>query len=68
MPCAIRASTSRSTASTAISARHRLMLALEEWERFELFLGLSAFRAGNAFGMEQGTWSYGGFVAATYAF
>ncbi len=45
-----------------------LMLALEEWERFELFLGLTAFRAGNAFGMEQGTWSYGGFVSATYAF
>jgi alginate production protein len=45
-----------------------LMLGLEEWERFELFLGLSAFRAGRAFGMEQGTWSYGGFCEAIYAF
>lgn len=45
-----------------------LMLGIEEWERFELFLGLSAFRAGRAFGMEQGTWSYGGFCEAIYAF
>jgi hypothetical protein len=59
----------------ALDGQHRdlghgvdLVLALEEWERFELLLGLTAFRAGNAFGMEQGTWSWGGFVAATYAF
>ena len=44
------------------------MLAVEEWERFEFDLGLAAFRAGPAFGMERGTWSYGGFVAVTFAF
>ena len=45
-----------------------LVLAIEEWERFELELVAAAFRAGQAFGDERGTWSYGGFVAARYAF
>ncbi len=45
-----------------------LVLALEEWERFELDLVAAGFRAGSAFGDEQGTWSFGGFVALRYAF
>ena len=45
-----------------------LVLALEEWERLEFELAVSAFRADHAFGDEQGTWSYGGFVAARFAF
>ena len=45
-----------------------LVLAVEEWERFELALALSAFRAGQAFGMERGSWSYGGVLAVTFAF
>ena len=45
-----------------------LVLALEEWNRFEFELAVSAFRADHAFGGEQGTWSYGGFVAARIAF
>jgi hypothetical protein len=45
-----------------------LVLAVEEWERFEFDLGVSAFRAGEAFGREKGTWSYGGFVVLTLAF
>jgi hypothetical protein len=59
----------------ALDGQHRdlghgadLVLALEEWERFELHLGATAFRAGHAFGMERGTWSYGGFFEAIYAF
>ena len=45
-----------------------LVLALEEWERLELDLALFAFRADRAFGRERGSWSYGGFVAVTFAF
>lgn len=45
-----------------------LVLALEEWERFEFDFALSAFRADQAFGMKRGTWSYGGFVAVRFAF
>ena len=45
-----------------------LVLALEEWERLEIDLALSAFRAGRAFGTQRGTWSYGGFVAVRFAF
>lgn len=45
-----------------------LVLAVEEWERLELFFVASGFRAGRAFGREHGTWSYGGTVAVRYAF
>jgi hypothetical protein len=45
-----------------------LVLALEEWERLELELIASAFRAGRAFGAEAGTWSHGGFFALRFAF
>jgi alginate production protein len=59
----------------ALDGRHRdvgqevdLVLALEEWERFELELILSAFRAGEGFGRERGSWSWGGFFATRFAF
>lgn len=45
-----------------------VVLALEEWERLELEFSAAAFRAGRAFGEEQGTWSYGGFFAMRIAF
>jgi hypothetical protein len=45
-----------------------LVLALEEWERFELELIAAGFRAGDAFGPKQGTWSYGGLVVLRFAF
>jgi hypothetical protein len=45
-----------------------LVLALEEWERFEFDFVAAAFRAGKAFGSERGSWSYGGGVAVRYAF
>ena len=45
-----------------------LVLAIEEWERLEFELAVGAFRADHAFGDEQGTWSYGGFVAARIDF
>ncbi len=45
-----------------------LVLALEEWERLEFEFIASAFRAGQAFGDERGTWSYGGFLALRIAF
>ncbi len=39
-----------------------LVLALEEWERFELGLIGSAFRAGRAFGEAEDDWSFGAFL------
>jgi hypothetical protein len=45
-----------------------LVLALEEWERLEFTFAVSAFRAGRAFGSEDGRWSYGGFAAMRFAF
>jgi hypothetical protein len=45
-----------------------LVLALEEWERFEFDVVASGFRAGKAFGAERGSWSFGGFLVARYAF
>jgi len=58
-----------------LDARHRhlgdeldLVLAVEEWERVEFDVALSAFRAGSAFGVERGTFSYGGFFAFRVAF
>jgi hypothetical protein len=53
----------------ALDGRHRelgdaidLVLAVEEWERYEFHVALAGFRAGRAFGADQGTWSIGGFV------
>jgi hypothetical protein len=46
-----------------------LVLALEEWERFEFELGLAAFRAGHAFDRRsRGETSLGAFVAGRLAF
>ncbi len=45
-----------------------LVLALEEWERFELTLASSAFQPGAALGAQRGRWSYGTFVAVRVAF
>jgi alginate production protein len=45
-----------------------LVLAIEEWERFELELIATALRAGRAFGEDRGSWSYGGGLAIRYAF
>jgi alginate production protein len=45
-----------------------LVLAIEEWERFELELIGSAFRAGRAFGAERGAWSYGAAFAVRFGF
>jgi alginate production protein len=59
----------------ALDGRHRdvghevdLVLAIEEWERLELELILSAFRAGDAFGSDRGSWGVGGFFATRIAF
>ncbi len=58
-----------------LDGRHRdlghgidLLLAIEEWERLELELQLSAFRAGRAFGRAHGDWSYGGLLGVRLAF
>jgi hypothetical protein len=40
----------------------------EEWERLELEVVASAFRAGDAFGDERGEWSYGSLFAVRVAF
>jgi hypothetical protein len=45
-----------------------LVLAIEEWERFELELIGSAFRGGRALGDEQGSFSAAGLVALRIAF
>ena len=56
------------------------MLALEEWERFELDVALAALRTSNAFGIGDPTspedpeevggrrWIVGAFLAVRYAF
>jgi hypothetical protein len=45
-----------------------LAFALEEWERLEFFVIAGAFRAGDAFGSKEGTWSYGGLFAMRFGF
>ncbi|MGH8566703.1 MAG: alginate export family protein [Gammaproteobacteria bacterium] len=59
----------------ALTGRHRglgeeidLVLALEEWDRFEFDLIGSAFRAGRAFGETRDEWSYAAFLAMKVAF
>ena len=44
------------------------VLAVEEWDRFQLEASASAFRAGTAFGIQHGQWTFGGFVALRVAF
>lgn len=60
---------------TAFDGRHRhvgdavdLVFAIEEGDRFEFELSASAFRAGSAWGDENGEWAFGGFAAARFAF
>ncbi len=45
-----------------------LVLAIEEWERFEFEFSVSAFRAGRAFGGDAGKRSYFGFAGMRIAF
>lgn len=45
-----------------------LVLALEEWERFEFDVAASVLRTGSAFEFESHEWVVGGFVAIRYAF
>ena len=45
-----------------------VVLAIEEWERWELEGRLSWFRAGRAFGANDGRWSQAAFVSLRYAF
>lgn len=59
----------------ALDAAHRdlgsaidIVLALEEWERFEFVGVLSGFRAGRAVATGEGAWSYGAFFAMRVAF
>jgi len=54
--------------SRALGEEVDVVLAVEEWERFEVQVQASAFRAGKAFGTKAGDWSYGGFVALRIAF
>ncbi len=61
--------------TTELTGEHRdigsevdAVLAIEEWPRFRLELIASAFRAGRAFGAQDGKWSYRGFLAARFAF
>ena len=54
--------------SRALGEEVDVVLAVEEWERFEVQVQASAFRAGEAFGAKAGDWSYGGFVALRIAF
>jgi alginate production protein len=45
-----------------------LVLAFEEWERLEFEFILAAFRAGDAFGPEGGSWTVGGLFAMRFGF
>lgn len=45
-----------------------VVLALEESNRWEFELQLSAFRTGEAFGVLRGRWTFGGFAALRLAF
>ncbi|MGQ0592777.1 MAG: hypothetical protein ACT4QB_09040 [Gammaproteobacteria bacterium] len=58
----------------ALTGRHRglgeeidLVLALEEWDRFEFAVIGSAFRAERAFGEAHDEWSYAAFLAMNVA-
>jgi alginate production protein len=45
-----------------------VILAVEEWDRVELELSISALRAGEAVGTEHGKWTYGSFASVRLAF
>lgn len=45
-----------------------VVLGLEEWERFEFEFTVSAFRAGRAFGVDEGSKSYRGLISMRVAF
>jgi hypothetical protein len=45
-----------------------LVLAVEEWERFEFDVGAAAFRTSHAFEHEPSRWVIGGFLAVRYGF
>jgi hypothetical protein len=45
-----------------------LVVALEEWDRVEFEVTASCFRAGDAFGPDEGEWVFGCFGAARLAF
>lgn len=45
-----------------------LVLAVEEWQRFELELSGLMFKPGRAFGTDHGDWVFGGFMALRVAF
>ncbi|MCB1130184.1 MAG: alginate export family protein [Verrucomicrobiae bacterium] len=45
-----------------------LILALEEWESVQFELSASTFRAGRAFGRDEGTWAFGATAALRFAF
>jgi hypothetical protein len=45
-----------------------IVLALEEWDRLELEVSGSVFRAGRAFVADRRKWTYGGFFALRIAF
>jgi len=60
---------------TALTGEHRgvgqsldLVLAIEEWRRFEFEVSASVFRGGEAFGADKGEWIFGSFLAARIAF
>ena len=54
--------------SRALGQEVDLVLALEDWDRVELELIGSAFRAGPAFAEDRGSWAYGGFLEVRVAF
>lgn len=45
-----------------------LVLAVEEWERFEFDVAAAAFRTSDAFEHEPSSWVIGGFLAVRYGF
>ncbi len=58
-----------------LTGRHRdlghgadVVLAIEEWSRFQLEMTGSFFRAGRAFDPDRGRWSYGAFVKLSAAY
>ena len=60
--------TTPSGASREVGAEFDLVMAIEEWKKLELELGAAAFRAGRAFGPDEGTWTYRAFVTIRLAF
>jgi ABC-type glycerol-3-phosphate transport system substrate-binding protein len=45
-----------------------LVVAIEEWERLEFDVAAAAFRAGRAFGQQDGAWSFGAFLGVRVGF